>query len=125
MSSITRIALYQKLLDLAHDVLKFCEEKELNTPESFEQLSELLNQRSVVIDQINEINVDLGQKFDAQERILVKEIIEIDQASSTIIESNKFNAEIKLQKIKDGKRSNKAYQPAGIQTEGYFVDQKK
>lgn len=125
MIRINRPSRYEELLELARKMLNFCQENDLNTAETTEQLLEMLNQRNTIIDQIDEMNASAAQTLDPQVKSLVKEILEVDESSRNIIESSKFKMETELQKIKDGKRSNKAYQPRAIQTEGYFVDQKK
>ncbi len=61
----------------------------------------------------------------ATEKRIIREILAIDEKSSALMLTMRNRFSQNLQKVKQGKRSTKAYHPSDVQAGGYFIDKKK
>lgn len=124
-----RCLLYQELLAVSQECLALCKNDNLADEPSQAKLSKFLQQRQELISKISLINEDKDSnqigKLSTVEKRTVEQIIKIDQQCTDIITMQKQQLSEKLSKIRDGKRTTKAYQPSIIQSEGYFIDNKK
>lgn len=119
-----RILLYQELRTTASKELELIQADDFGDEKSLKQLNYLLEERRRLINRIDEINTSYTN-LSMQEREIIEKIIEIDTSSKAAIEAKKKIVSKQLRKLKEGRRTTKAYQPETIQFEGFFIDSKK
>ncbi|NLX01973.1 MAG: hypothetical protein GXY40_05515 [Syntrophomonadaceae bacterium] len=111
-----------------------------------EKLLELLQQRTIIIEEIDTVYAVLDQglkelidhpELATREEIeeienqreetieLIKEIRELDEKSLSRMHEQKDNIALKLQQSRISSKASKAYLQEEIYTEGWFIDQKK
>ncbi|HHT37030.1 MAG: flagellar protein FliT [Candidatus Wallacebacter cryptica] len=114
--------LYQELLIVSEELLQHCREANWEQDEAQKQLLEIIDRRQKIIDQIAELN---QAPLTDDEQEIIKQILILDQESARLTEAAKVGFVQKINKVQKGKRTTKAYSPDTVQTEGYFIDQKK
>jgi hypothetical protein len=115
---------YEDLLTVAAKELALIQTENFGDEKSLTQLNYLLEDRRQLINCIDEINKNYPE-LSMQEREIIEKIIEMDMSSRAEIETKKSLVWNQLRKLKEGKRTAKAYQPETIQFEGFFIDSKK
>lgn len=118
--------LYKELLELSKEQASLCESADFDKEASLMYIKELLAKRQLLIDTIESIKGDYTDTADDEDlKSIIQQILAIDQRSIEYFSKQRTVVQRKIGKIQRGKQSNRAYEPYSVQSDGYFVDQKK
>ncbi|HHX02140.1 MAG TPA: hypothetical protein GX739_05635 [Firmicutes bacterium] len=117
-----RLDLFQKLLAAAKRQLDYCQNADWEQEEVQNKLSELIEQRQDLIEQISVLD---QEPLSSREKQIVEEIIALDEQSTKLMANFKNLFIRRLNQVKQSQRTTKAYNPETVQTEGYFIDRRE